>query len=393
MKKDNLLPVFLAVSILLQTVIPVLLGLFAVVAMVLKPSILVSPRRSGIIIHVDWLFAFLIIAMSTVNSGSNSQSISYIFTFVSMYILVRYSVVQTSIDTIARVLYVIMIVSLLGMIGEFFIKYNANPAFLSEVSFVFSDRNELGMYLAGGYMACLYLVKKQVGYNRYVNKLLLVLIPVLLILLASRSALLALFMGVLFYFNKSFKFYLVSLLVVFLAFALFAIMPASLLENFRLFNADSSVGDSNVIRLVLISAAVSLFIENPIFGVGPNMFQVMSGQFLETLQTFSVLDLSGGLATHNSYLQYIVELGMFMGLLIIYEVGRLLRTYIIYRSRPACKQQQAQLKFIFSIAVVFMVSGAFINIHSSIFFMLALFGIERIIKKQIRPIVMECRSV
>jgi hypothetical protein len=393
MKKDNLLPVFLAVSILLQTVVPVLLGLFAVVAMVLTPSILVSPRRSGIIIHVDWLFAFLIIAISTVNSGSNSQSISYILTFVSMYILVRYSVAQTSIDTIARVLYVIMIISLLGMIGEFFIKYNANPAFLSEVSFVFSDRNELGMYLAGGYMACLYLVKKQVGYNGYVNKLLLVLIPILLILLASRSALLALFMGVLFYFNKGFKFYLVSLLVVFLAFALFAIMPASLLENLRLFNADSSVGDSDVIRLVLISAAISLFIENPIYGVGPNMFQVMSGQFLGALQTTQVLDLTDGLATHNSYLQYIVELGMFMGLLIIYEVGRLLRTYIIYRSRPAYKQQQAQLKFIFSIAVVFMVSGAFINIHSSIFFILALFGIERIIKKQIRPVVMEFRSV
>jgi O-antigen ligase len=200
-------------------------------------------------------------------------------------------------------------------------------------------------------------------------------------------------MGVLFYFNKGFKFYLVSLLVVFLAFALFAIMPASLLENLRLFNADSSVGDSDVIRLVLISAAISLFIENPIYGVGPNMFQVMSGQFLGALQTTQVLDLTDGLATHNSYLQYIVELGMFMGLLIIYEVGRLLRTYIIYRSRPAYKQQQAQLKFIFSIAVVFMVSGALINIHSSIFFILALFGIERIIKKQIRPVVMEFRSV
>lgn len=386
MKKDKLPPLFLAAGILLQTAVPALLGIFALIAMALKPSIIIT-RRAGVVIYLDWLFALLIILASTLHSGASVQSISYVLTFVSMYVLVRYAVAQITIDTIARVLYLIMVISLFGVIGELAAKYNGSLYFLPAVSFVFSDRNELGMYLAAGYISCLYLVRYQAEYNTVVNRSLLLVVPVLLVILASRSALAALFLGVLFSFNRGFKFYAVGLVVILFAFGLFALVPPVFLENFRLFNAESSVRDSDIIRWVLTSAAIGLFIENPVFGIGPNVFQAISGDFLEALPTAQVLDLSGGLATHNSYLQYFVELGMFMGLLIIYEIGRLFTTYIRYRSHAAYRQQQAQLRFIFSMAVVFMVSGAFINIHSSLFFMLAVFGVHRIIKRRIRPIV------
>ncbi len=101
----------------------------------------------------------------------------------------------------------------------------------------------------------------------------------------------------------------------------------------------------------------------------------------------SGLNLSDGLVTHNSYIQYFVELGLIAGLFVFY---RLIKTFFIFYKLVRVNMKSStrrSLAFLFAISTAFFVSGNFINIHSAVFFIIFVFGMReyvlRILKESL----------
>jgi len=376
------------ICIFTQTMIPWLIALLAILSFLARPLAFIS--TSGVIrswrVHGEWALPLILILISTVNSGSNLVSISYFLNFISMYFLVVFAVSKIKVIDIAKILSAIMVVSLLGACFQFIYFFKANTALLSELSFIFSDRNYLGMYLAAGYIANLYLLMMDNSQKNFSRKLILIIVPLFMFALGSRSALLGLLCGIcaFFYFlRRNHRLIIFFVIAIFIALVINIVLPTDFLVNLRMLNAESSTSDSDIIRFSLILISLDLFFQNPILGVGPNLFLVYSGQFLHdmALDLAAGIHLSDGLVTHNSFLQYFVELGVVLGAFVVWRILMILRLYFIFRSRPLLLKERQGLAFLFSSSFVFLISGNFLNLHSSIFFIFVVFGLERMIRR------------
>ena len=98
----------------------------------------------------------------------------------------------------------------------------------------------------------------------------------------------------------------------------------------------------------------------------------------------SGLNLSDGLVTHNSYVQYFVELGIIAGLFVFY---RLIKTISFFYNSVGLQLESStrkSLAFLFAISTAFSVSGFFINIHSTVLFVFVLLGMREYVLRILR---------
>jgi hypothetical protein len=168
------------------------------------------------------------------------------------------------------------------------------------------------------------------------------------------------------------------IIICLVVFVLYFILPSNLILNLRFFNPASSTGDSEIIRLSLILSAFEIFLQSPFFGIGPNLFMLKSGVYLSDLapNLMSGLNLSDGLVTHNSYIQYFVELGVFVGSYVIYRLLKTFRLFFVAASIKMGAARRNDLAFLFSVSSAFAVSGFFLNLHSAIFFIFFIFAMD-----------------
>jgi O-antigen ligase len=384
MKKANVVSWVSAACILLQTesMLPSSIVLMAILSFSLAPSLYVNRYKLIFITeHYKWILISILIATTTALTGFNSVSVSYLINYISMFFLITYVSIKFSVKDIANVLYFISLVSLCAVIWKFFIVDNADVNLLSEMRFVFSDRNDLGLYLVAGFFANMNTIMSRAGREVTFRKAILATTFIVLIVLGSRSAILALSLGIIsymFFLRAMRKLLFLSAIIFLVVFVLFFLLPSNLILNLRLFNPESSIGDSDIIRLSLMFAAFELFLQSPLFGIGPNLFMVKSGDYLSDLapNLMSGLNLSNGLVTHNSYIQYFVELGIIVGVFVIYRLFKTFRLFFIVVSIQMSADRRNDLAFLFAVSSAFAVSGFFLNLHSAILFIFVIFSMD-----------------
>lgn len=339
-------------------------------------------------ISITWAIMTFIIVASFVNSGAQAVSLSYVAHFFSLYFVIRMAVYRLKVIDVALSFYLIVLISIVGVGIEFIFWRHGQLSELSQLSFVFNDRNYLGAYLSAGFMACLYISQLSTKpFFKAISTVFMILVPVLLLQIGSRSAVLSFVTGILCYayVQRAQPRLVVPFagLVLVAGFFIYSVAPSDVLANFRLFREDYSKDDSALIRLQLLLIAGHLFLDNIWFGIGPNLFIPNSGGYLTDISHELVrpMDLSSGLATHNSYVQFFAELGIVLGLIVCYKLLRLIRLVVsIVKSRPDKRKSHA-VAFLFSFSAVFAVTGLFLNLHSSIPFMFVLFGMEHFMRR------------
>lgn len=391
-KKEKIIALACAACILLQaeSMFPSSIVLMAIFSFLLAPSLFLNGfKKYYFLENCKWMAILLSIMVTTAVTGLNSVSISYLVNYGSMFFLVTYISARLSVKNISEIFYIISMVSLIGIFWQFFMVNRGDINSLSEMRFVFSDRNDLGLYLVAGFFANLYVIRLNGETGVTLRKINLITIFIILILLGSRSSLLAFSLAVttfMFTMRSLHKLFALCIIIFTFMVAMYFLLPSNIISNLRLFNPESSIGDSDIIRFSLIIAAIELFIQSPFFGVGPNMFLVKSGAYLNDLapNLMSGLNLSDGLVTHNSYAQYFVELGIFVGLFIIYRLIKIFRLFFHVYSIKMSENKRLGIAFLFSITSAFAVSGFFLNLHSTIFFIFVIFGMDVLVLRIMR---------
>jgi len=378
--------------ILMQTesMLPSLIAGVALILLLGSPGIYISNHKVYIFTRYrQWLFVLLIIAMSTLLSGLNNVSVSYLINFLSIFCITTYCSKRFTPIIIAEIFYRVALVSLLGAAIQFIYFQDGVFDSFSQIRFVFSDRNDFGLYLVAGFFSALYLGNCNIQLASATRRVFLLLVPCVMLLIGSRSALLALsvaFLAYAHFLRASRLFWLVVIAITAIMLILYFLMRADLVGGLRLIDSNGSIKDSNIIRLALLSVAYELFSNSPLFGIGPNMFMVKSGPYLVDLapDLMSGLNLSDGLVTHNSYVQYFVELGIIAGLFVFY---RLIKTISFFYNSVGLQLESStrkSLAFLFAISTAFSVSGFFINIHSTVLFVFVLLGMREYVLRILR---------
>ncbi|MDA9313371.1 O-antigen ligase family protein [Amylibacter sp.] len=287
---------------------------------------------------------------------------------------------------LVNIIYFVTIISISYFVFELVYLHGFDLSKATELSSVFSGRNIFGMFICLGLSASLYRNFRSNSSTHNYGFSLILFYSTILILLGSRSSMISMVIGILafYYYNKSIgKPLLIGAVITLLLMSVSVLSYDYLSQNIRFLNSNSTADDSNLIRVVLIMAAVDLFLNNPLLGVGANMFIPKSAIFLEYLNTDGIIsvDLSAGLATHNSYIQYLVELGLIVTIIVILKIIKLIFTLIKLRKRSLSKTQRLELAFIFAFSLNIITSAAFMNLHSSIIFMFVILVAEKMAKQ------------
>lgn len=383
-KKRNLLCFLMAIFLVVQSIHA--FSIITIIAAVLILFIQSPNHIKYISLNKQFLLMFCFIILSSIYTGMNSVTISYIVYFVSMYIILDIFIRYNSVSDLVNIIYFVTIISISYFVFELVYLHGFDLSKATELSSVFSGRNIFGMFICLGLSASLYRNFRSNSSTHNYGFSLILFYSTILILLGSRSSMISMVIGILafYYYNKSIgKPLLIGAVITLLLMSVSVLSYDYLSQNIRFLNSNSTADDSNLIRVVLIMAAVDLFLNNPLLGVGANMFIPKSAIFLEYLNTDGIIsvDLSAGLATHNSYIQYLVELGLIVTIIVILKIIKLIFTLIKLRKRSLSKTQRLELAFIFAFSLNIITSAAFMNLHSSIIFMFVILVAEKMAKQ------------
>ena len=293
--------------------------------------------------------------MSVAISGFHIVSLNFLFVFILSFLLI--CLTRNFIDLHKLIkLFSILIYYCIGIV---LIPFLMNKE-LTQISGVFLDRN----YFAGFFGLCLislFIVivnHKKLDLKKIYHLSLLTLGIFCFFQLQSRTPFYALtFLLILYIIYKKPKMsFLVITILIFLLFTNF--YQSNFSFEYRLLGGGQNALLSNNTRLALTEIAIDLFLENPLFGVGPNLFRehcIMKYPFYAA--KYNLQDPNSGLVAHSSYLQGLSELGIFFFISLCFQMS--FSTIILF-----IKKQWIGIVFVL---YIFMISATMEYLASPVF--------------------------